>query len=120
VANSALIVDDDPGFLGLTARILADLGVEPIWTATTATQALAAVQESRPDMMLVDVGLPDRLGIDLAYELSELPWQPRILLTSSDSEAMLAHHRRDGRPDLPFLAKEDLGTATLQRALLDG
>ncbi len=118
VARSALIVDDDPDFLGLTARILVELGVEAVWTAADATQALAAVQKSRPDVVLVDIGLPDRDGIDLAYELSELPWRPRVVLTSSDSDAVLALDPDAGRPDLPFLGKEELGSDTLQRVLL--
>ncbi len=118
VARSALIVDDDPDFLGLSARILTELGVEAVFTAASATQALALVQESRPDVVLVDVGLPDRLGIDLAYELLELPWRPRIVLTSSDSDAMLALQPRDGLPHLPFLGKEELGGDSLERALL--
>jgi CheY-like chemotaxis protein len=119
VARSGLIVDDDPEFLGLTARILLELGVDPVWTAADATQALTVLQESRPEVILVDIGLPDRSGIDLAYDLSELPWQPRVVLTSSDSDAFLALDPRDGRPDLPFLGKEELGSGTLRRALLD-
>lgn len=118
MARSALIVDDDPGFLALIARILAGLGVEAVWTAANAAQALAAAQESQPDVVLVDVGLPDRDGIDLACELSELPWRPQVVLTSSDSDAVLALDADDGRPDLPFLGKEELGSDTLRRVLL--
>src|SRR5689334_18045668 len=69
VARSALIVDDDEDFLGLTARILVELRVEAVSTAANASQALAAVHESQPNAVLVDIGLPDRNGIDLAYEL---------------------------------------------------
>jgi CheY-like chemotaxis protein len=116
---SALIVDDDPDFLGLTARILTDLGVQTVWTAANATQALKIVQHARPDAVLVDVGLPDRNGIDLAYELSQLPWQPRVVLTSSDSDAILALDPNDTRPQLPFLDKENLANDTLQHTLLD-
>lgn len=119
MARSALVVDDDPDFLRLTARILVELGVEAVWTAENAAQALAAVEESRPDVVLVDVGLPDRHGIDLACELSELPWRPRVVLTSGDSDAILALDPNDGRPDLPFLGKEELGSDTL-RVLLGG
>jgi DNA-binding response OmpR family regulator len=114
-----LIIDDDPDFLALTARILVDLGVDAAWTAANATQGLAAALQSRPDAVLVDVGLPDRNGIDLAYELSELPWRPRVVLTSSDSDAVLALDPQDGHPDLPFLGKEELGSDILGRALLD-
>jgi CheY-like chemotaxis protein len=119
VPRCALIVDDDRDFLRLSARILTGLGVETVWTAANAAEALATVRESRPDVVLVDVGLPDRDGIDLAYELLELPWHPRVVLTSSDSDAILALDPHDGRPDLPFLGKEQLGGDVLQRTLLD-
>jgi CheY-like chemotaxis protein len=119
VNRSVLIIDDDPDFLALTARILVELGVDAAWTAANATQGLAAARQSRPDAVLVDIGLPDRNGIDLAYELSELAWRPRIVLTSSDSDAILALDPRDGRPDLPFLGKEELGSDTLGHALFD-
>lgn len=113
-----LIVDDDPAFFALAGRILADLGLAVVATAPDAAQALEAVQDSRPDAVLVDIGLPDRDGIDLAYELSELPWRPRVLLTSSDSEAFVAIETRDGRPRLPFIAKEELASEALRGALI--
>jgi CheY-like chemotaxis protein len=111
-------VDDDPDFLGLTARILVDMGLEAVTTAADAREALRVVAASRPEAVLVDIGLPDRNGIDLAYELSELPWRPRVILTSSDSDAILAIEPRDGRPPLQFVSKEDIPGDTLQRALL--
>jgi CheY-like chemotaxis protein len=120
VTFSVLIVDDDPDFLGLAARILVDLGVESVSTAASASDALAAVRESRPDAVLVDIGLPDRNGIDLGYELARLSWRPRVVLTSSDIDAIHALGGDGGRPDLPFLAKEELVGDTLRRTLLDG
>src|SRR3982074_667274 len=93
---SVLIVDDDPGFLDLVARVLEDLGAVVVATAAAGAQALAVVGHARPEAALVDVGLPDRDGIDLAYELSELPWRPRVILTSSDSDAFVAIEARGG------------------------
>jgi CheY-like chemotaxis protein len=115
-----LVVDDDPAFLGLVARILSDLGVESVRTAADASQALIVAEDARPAAVLVDIGLPDRDGTDLAYELSDLPWRPRVVLTSSDSEAFLAIEPRDGHRELAFIPKEDLAGGTLRRALLDG
>ena len=120
MAPSVLIVDDDPAFLGLLARILADLGIESVTTAADASQAVVSAQDARPDAVLVDIGLPDRDGADLAYELSDLPWRPRVVVTSSDSEAFLAIEPRDGRRELAFIAKEELAGDTLRRVLLDG
>jgi DNA-binding NarL/FixJ family response regulator len=116
---SVLIVDDDPSFLALASRILACLGIEVVGTAADAGQALEIVADARPGAVLVDVGLPDRTGIDLAFELAELPWAPRIVLTSSDSEAHLAIRGRPGRSRPPFIAKEELDVESLRRALID-
>lgn len=115
-----LVVDDDPAFLGLVARILSDLGIEAVTTAADASHALLLAEDARPEAVLVDIGLPDRDGTDLAYELSDLPWRPRVVLTSSDSEAFLGIEPRDGHPELAFVAKEELAGDTLRRALLDG
>jgi CheY-like chemotaxis protein len=120
VSPSVLIVDDDPVFLTLAARIVAELGVDTVATAGDAAQALEVAEDSRPDAVLVDIGLPDRDGADLAYELSDLPWRPRVVLTSSDSEAFLAIEPREGHHELSFIAKEELASDTLQRALIDG
>ena len=120
MTRSVLVVDDDPAFLGLVARILADIGIESVRTAADASQALPVAEGARPDAVLVDIGLPDRAGGDLAYELSALPWRPRVILTSSDSEAFLAIEPRDGHPELAFIAKEELAADTLRGVLSDG
>jgi DNA-binding NarL/FixJ family response regulator len=117
---SVLVVDDDPAFLAITARILSDSGVEFVTTAADAAQALKVAREARPAAVLVDVGLPDRNGIDLAYELAELPWRPRVVLTSSDSEAFVAIEPARGRRAPTFIAKEELDSETLQRVLTAG
>ena len=120
VARAVLIVDDDPAFLALATRIVTELGVGLVVTAADAAQCLEVAVESRPDVVLVDVGLPDRDGIDLACELSELSWRPRVVLTSSDRDAIVAIEacRGDHRP--VFIAKEELAGGRLRRILLDG
>lgn len=120
MSRSVLIVDDDPGFLALATRILADLGIEAVTTAVDAAHALEVAEEWRPEAVLVDVGLPDRNGTELAYQLSDLPWRPRVVLTSSNSEASLAVEPRGGDRELVFIAKEELASDALRRALLEG
>jgi DNA-binding NarL/FixJ family response regulator len=108
---SVLIVDDDPAFRRLARRILTDAGLTVVAEAGDAGSAVIAARDSRPEGILVDLGLPDRPGLDLAHELLALDWRPRVVLTSSDPEAA---GLGDG---LPFFAKEDLPAAPL-RALL--
>jgi CheY-like chemotaxis protein len=103
---SVLVVDDDAEFLALATRILQAIGVEQILTAPTAADALAVAAAHRPSAALVDVGLPDRDGADLARELAALAWSPRVVLTSSDKDAVT--------PDaLPFVPKEALAGGEL-------
>jgi CheY-like chemotaxis protein len=115
MAGSVLLVDDDPAFLALATRMMRDSGVRIAATAETAAAALAAALEIRPAAMLVDVGLPDRDGIELARELAALPWSPRVVLTSTDPDAV-GGASGDGIP--PFVPKEDLPNAPLREMLL--
>jgi DNA-binding NarL/FixJ family response regulator len=118
MACSVLLVDDDPSFLSLATRILAGMGAQVVATADDADGALAAANATRPDAAVIDVGLPDREGIDLAYQLAALPWEPRVVLTSTDSDAGCAISVVDGRPRLPFIPKEQLANGTLRRLLM--
>jgi CheY-like chemotaxis protein len=120
VTRSVLVVDDDPAFVRVVAGILTDIGVDSVRTAADASQALLVADATRPDAVLVDIGLPDRDGSDLAYELSALPWRPRVVLTSSDSEAFLAIEPRDRHRELAFIAKQELAADTLRDALFNG
>ena len=70
-----------------------------------------------PDAALVDVGLPDRDGIELAYELAALPWRPRVVLTSSDGEVAAGIDARAAGRHLTFIAKEHLPNVALRQLL---
>jgi CheY-like chemotaxis protein len=108
VTASVLIVDDDPEFRDLAARMLADVGLSVAGEAGDARAAIAVATAARPGAILVDVGLPDRSGVDLARELLALPWRPRVLLTSADADMA-----SEGDATLRFVAKEDLPGAPL-------
>jgi CheY-like chemotaxis protein len=115
MSGAVLIVDDDPRFRRLAKRILTGAGLTVVAEAGDAQAAVIAANASKPDGILVDLGLPDRDGIDLARELLALEWHPRVLLTSTDPEAADSADARGH--SLPFLPKEDLANAPL-RALL--
>lgn len=67
-----LLVEDDP-FLREAVRILLEDAGYGIVEAGTAAQAIAAVEARAPDLILLDLGLPDRHGLDLARELTARP-----------------------------------------------
>lgn len=106
--GSVLIVDDDPAFRRLAADMVAAAGLTVAGEAGDAAAAVAAALALLPGGILVDVGLPDRTGAELARELLALPWHPRLLLTSADPDAS---HVVDGL--VCFVAKEDLPNAAL-------
>jgi len=113
---SVLVVDDDPAFRGVARRVLSAGGLEVVGEAGTAEAAAELALELRPDAMLVDVGLPDEDGVTLAVRLGALPWRPRVLLTSSDPEAVGSEDlRRSGA--VGFLPKQDLPDALFEKLL---
>jgi CheY-like chemotaxis protein len=118
MAVSVLVVDDDPAFVSLATRLLEGIGLQVVATAGDAAAAIAAANAARPEAALVDVGLPDREGIDLAYQLAALPWRPRVVLTSTDRDALCAIDARGGRPKLPFVPKEELANVPLRGLLM--
>ena len=117
VAISVLVIDDDPRSLSLAGRVLEEMGADVMATARDATSALDLANELRPDAALVDVGLPDRDGIDLAYEIAALPWRPRVVLMSTDTDAVSAIDARHEGEALPFVPKEELAGSRLRRLL---
>jgi CheY-like chemotaxis protein len=113
---SVLVVDDDPAFRRLAQRILEACGLALAGEADTAASALSVAGALRPDAALVDVGLPDSDGIALARQLTALPWRPRVVLTSSNSEAATASEVRNSGAEA-FVPKNELPGAALDGLL---
>ena len=114
-----LLVDDDPVFRGLARRVLLANGLEVAREAGTAAEALAAAREAPPTAALVDVGLPDSSGVALACELAALPVPPRVVLVSTDPDAVSPDDvRRCGAG--AFIPKQELPNAPLQELLGSG
>ncbi|MHC5059890.1 MAG: response regulator [Planctomycetota bacterium] len=83
-----LVVDDEPDLLDLLSM---NLGVEGyvVNTAQNAAGAMTAVRSNRPDLILLDIMLPDTSGINLTGKLKNTPDTaniPIILLTAKDKE----------------------------------
>ncbi|KQP49704.1 two-component system response regulator CreB [Pseudorhodoferax sp. Leaf274] len=83
-----LIAEDESGIADTLAYVLRADGYEPIWCAT-AGQALAQYRAHRPDLAILDVGLPDMNGFELFRRLHELPGAdavPMLFLTARSDE----------------------------------
>lgn len=66
-----LIVDDDGGFRALVATLLTDAGLGEAVEAATGSEALAALREERPALVLLDVLLPDISGFQVCRTLRD-------------------------------------------------
>src|ERR1700741_4373989 len=86
--ETVLVVDDDPAFRALAKRLLAAGGLTGVGGGERGGGALSAATDGRPSAALVDIGLPDGDGIDLARWLTDLAWQPRVVLTSVDADGV--------------------------------
>jgi DNA-binding NarL/FixJ family response regulator len=83
VGVTVLIVDDHPSFRASARTLLEAEGYEVVGEAEDGESAVAAVQELMPDLVLLDVQLPDIDGFEVAARLRKLGDGPVVILTSS-------------------------------------
>jgi DNA-binding NarL/FixJ family response regulator len=114
--SRVLVIDDDAGFRVLARKMLTASGLTVIGEAENVAAGSSAAEELKPDAALVDVMLPDGDGVALARELAALPWEPRVLLTSSSPDAA-AEEDFDGTGVIGFVPKSELPAAPLDRLL---
>lgn len=81
-----LVVDDEPQILRFLKPALAAAGYEAIGAATAA-EALRRIAEAAPDLVLLDLGLPDRDGKEVIGEMRAWSQAPVIVLSARDREA---------------------------------
>ena len=81
--QTLLIVDDHPAFRSAARRLLGGHGYDVVGEAVDARSAIEAVRVLRPDVVLLDVQLPDRDGVSVAETISGAPHPPAVILTSS-------------------------------------
>jgi DNA-binding NarL/FixJ family response regulator len=92
------IADDSPAFLAAAANYVASLpGFMLAGIASTAPQTLALVESSMPDVLLLDLGIAPRRGLELVRRVKSAPGAPAIVaLALFDTPEALAAARRAG------------------------
>lgn len=80
-----LVVDDEPGIARAVRMNLRRHGYD-VQTAETAAAALAEYQRWRPDLLLLDLGLPDADGASVIREVRERASTPIIVLSVREAE----------------------------------
>ena len=116
VTRRMLIVDDDPGFRKWARAWLHAEGYEIVGEAGDGGSALAEVRRLRPEVVLVDIQLPDLDGFQVTDLLLVEPDPPQVVLISSrdsgDYGDRIAASGARG-----FASKEELSGTTLESLL---
>jgi DNA-binding NarL/FixJ family response regulator len=116
MARTVLIVDDHPSFRATARLLLESEGFEVIGEAEDGEGALRAVRDLAPQVLLLDVQLPDIDGIEVAARLTANGDSPAIVLTSSRdvNDLGLLGERAGVRG---FIPKSELSGAALEALL---
>src|SRR5262245_55891479 len=109
---TVLIVDDHAGFRGFARRLLEADGFVVVGEAADGASALEDVHDKRPELVLLDVVLPDLDGFSVAELVAQEAPESTVVLTSSrearELEARLARSRAAA-----FIHKDDLSAGAL-------
>jgi DNA-binding NarL/FixJ family response regulator len=85
--QTVLIVDDNAGFRSQIRALLEADGFSVVGECADGASVMQAARAHRPDLVLLDIGLPDVLGFEVARELAAEEAPPMVVLTSSREAA---------------------------------
>jgi DNA-binding NarL/FixJ family response regulator len=114
MAARVLIVDDHEFFRSRARKLLESAGYAVVGEAEDAAGAIAQAHALSPDLVFLDVQLPDRDGFAVAAELGAGPDAPRIVLISS-REAADYGSRIEAAGTSGFIHKPDLSRARIEQ-----
>ncbi len=119
---SILVIEDDPGDFGLIrahvrmSGLISGGGKEPVAWAKTLAEGIAAAQCSKPNIVLLDLSLPDSAGLDTVRAMrAAMHDVPIVILTGHDDSALDAAALEVGAQD--YLVKGQFEHNALGRAV---
>ncbi len=111
-----IVIDDNTAFRAALGQLLAADGFIVVAGATTGTAGVQLAREHKPDLVIVDVQLPDTDGFDVAEQLAGLDLALQVILTSSldssDLGALVTECSARG-----FIPKAELSVAAIEALL---
>jgi CheY-like chemotaxis protein len=118
VSIRCLLVDDSDAFLEAASDLLQGEGVTVAGVASNSAEALRQARLLRPDVILVDIGLGDESGFDLARLLAQdgQGGSAEVILISTRDETDYAELIAES-PAAGFLAKSELSARAIGRIL---
>jgi DNA-binding NarL/FixJ family response regulator len=112
VRPTVLIVDDHAEFRASASELLEAEGFDVVGVAADGRAAVELARRLRPQIVLLDVQLPDRDGFAVAERLAEEARPPRVVLISG-RDAVAFGRRLVDAPVRGFIPKRDLTGAAL-------
>jgi DNA-binding NarL/FixJ family response regulator len=111
MAGRAIVVDDHAAFRASARRLLELTGYDVVAEAGDGASGLALVRELQPELVLLDVALPDMSGFDVAEALAG--GTAAVILVSSRDPADLGRRARESGA-VGFIPKDRLSEETLR------
>jgi DNA-binding NarL/FixJ family response regulator len=114
--RTLVIIDDDPRFRAQARDLLGADGFAVVGEAADGASGLETARSLQPDVILLDIGLPDRDGFEVARSLARLTPPPAVVLTSSRDARAYGRRLADGS-SVGFIPKEQISGAALGELL---
>ena len=118
MAPTVLIVDDHAAFRASSRALLESEGFTVVGEAGDGRSALAQILSLRPDVVLLDIQLPDVDGFEVAERIAAVEGPPAVVLVSSRSAASYGP-RLALAAAVGFIAKVDLSGESLSQLLAE-
>ena len=116
MAPRVLIVDDHDGFRRHARRMLEAEGFTVVGEAVDGAGGISAAGELHPDVVLLDVHLPDTTGFAVAGELTRGPDAPAVVMTSTRDPDEIGERAVDYGAR-GFISKAELSGAAIDALL---
>jgi DNA-binding NarL/FixJ family response regulator len=117
--HTILIVDDNADFRVQARAVLSADGFDVVGESPDGASGLAAARALRPDVLLLDIGLPDVEGFEVARELAVDGPPPLVVLTSSRDASAYGPRIASSRV-LGFIPKDELSGAAIRALVAAG
>ena len=115
VEPTVVIVDDHGPFRAAARRMLESEGFRVVGEANDGASGIALARDARPDLVLLDLVLPDQSGFDVAEALSGE--RSKVVLVSSRGPRDIGRRRLKASPAVGFVDKDRLSGRRLRELL---
>ena len=79
MTSRILVVDDEPEFCHMLAKVLTEMGHE-VSTASSGRQALANIRENPPDILFLDIKMPQMTGLECLRRIGKIKRKPVVVV----------------------------------------